>query len=160
MLAGTSRRNIGDGVLHPDRCQKFMLRGAAFFVQPLVPSNAIRFTPTFNGDDVSMSVDLAETIVDPAVTDLASKVIAGADIQHGDNCPMCGQPREATLAVDLDAQGEWLCIVARYVAAIVRKQHTLTDDDLNELLMSDGESIPPWVSQAMAHANGVALAGG
>lgn len=151
-LEAASRRPVSADVLHPDRCVDLTLQGVRFGVQPLAPPKSVRFMPDFSGGEVGMTITACDGGPDPELVALASEVTEGMPVDDGEVCETCGHRAGQNLVVDLEAHHGWLCTVAKYAAALLRKQYALTDGQLADLLAFDGSGLPPWIMQCIRHA--------
>lgn len=136
-LEADTRRPVEGDVLHPDACAKIIARGVAW----AVPKRGISIAPVFRDGEVLVNVS-----DDPWPE--AMKIAKAMPVTAAEVCGQCGRPLRASLSLDL-GDVDFLTALFGLAARLLRKQYTLTDAQLTDLLAFTGDGPPMWVKDLL-----------
>ena len=135
-----SRKPIGDA-LHPDDAEKIVIKGVVW----AVPSRGIQFKPEISGDSITMNTSIDEWPEADALVELITNGMTGSkDIEDG-------------MSIELETGSEMLQKALILLVKMFRKQYTMTDEQLSELLTFETVSLPQWFNNVVQLAMGMPI---
>lgn len=138
-IENTSRKPLGEGVIHPDECVKMLIQGVEWSVRPLYPPEGIMFTPVI-GDDVSFCVDAGDANIE--VQSIAEAIAEDLpEYLDGSN-----------LVLDAGDSTGYLARICKYIITLLDQQYDLDDETKTSLLSFRGVTAPKWLEQGIRHA--------
>lgn len=148
-LEAGARRPTSEAA-HPDACAKLKINGVGW----AIPSRGARLVPAFTDGNASFALAGEEEY--PDAVELVKLV---GESRREKICPACSQPTGATLEIDLDSNRAILDVAATLAARLLRRQYTLTDEQLGEVLAFSAEAAPEWLGPIMRWASGLSIEG-
>jgi hypothetical protein len=137
-LEVAARRPVGEA-LHPDRCGKLTLCGAAF----AIPPRTATIVPVFQAVVVSVCTR------DAADAPEARRLVELAEIEPGPPCPRCGRPTTASVAALARGGQEFLTAAFELAGRLLSRQYDLTAEQKADLLAFPADRLPKWIAELL-----------
>ena len=155
-LEVTARKNKGPGNVHPDVYLRagsvFEFEGVKFAVPPLFPDGATDIRPSFDGDEVHVSIETDTELVDAELVSLAEGLQAALPTAPDDFCDHCGAMVSNGISVDPTRDVQFLSLLFQYARRALGRMYDLTDEQVAGLLAFRSRDLPGWVSDVIAHS--------
>lgn len=148
-LEAGSRRPTSEAA-HPDDCPKLKIKGVAW----AIPSRGARLVPTFADGKAAFAVSGQEK--HPEAAELLALT---AENRQEQTCSKCGQAVAAAVEIDIEQGSKLLDLAATLTAKLLRRQYTLTDEQLGELLAFSADTAPEWLAGILRWASGLPTEG-